>query len=209
MFRHSQFVKALSNRLEAIPMNRVPPIRFALAHRHAAFLAVDLLHVRDSAWVTTDVPLALLVLWLRSLGYQAFATWAFAALLLLGFLLYYGYFAAFESLWGGQTPGKRAVGPAILGVARTMSIPAQRTIRPAETRNWRRRSPRRDPRGTDGVVRVIRVSTAPGVCNMGGGDAIPLTGNGRKGRVNPHGCGLSGVKLVANSTSRAYLTQPV
>ena len=32
------------------------------------------------------------------------------------FLLYYGYFAAFEALWGGQTPGKRAVGLRVISV---------------------------------------------------------------------------------------------
>ena len=36
--------------------------------------------------------------------------------ILLGFLLYYGYFAAFEALWGGQTPGKRAVGLRVISV---------------------------------------------------------------------------------------------
>ena len=55
-------------------------------------------------------------LWFRSLGYQSTATWAFALLILLGFLLYYGYFAAFEALWGGQTPGKRAVGLRVISV---------------------------------------------------------------------------------------------
>src|SRR4030095_3808595 len=36
-------------------------------------------------------------------------TWALAAIVLLAFLLYYGYYAAFEALWNGQTPGKRAI----------------------------------------------------------------------------------------------------
>jgi uncharacterized RDD family membrane protein YckC len=36
-------------------------------------------------------------------------TWAMAVLVLLAFLLYYGYYAAFEMLWNGQTPGKRAI----------------------------------------------------------------------------------------------------
>ena len=35
-------------------------------------------------------------------------SWAFAVLLVLGFVLYYGYYALFEALWNGQTPGKRA-----------------------------------------------------------------------------------------------------
>ena len=36
-------------------------------------------------------------------------TWVLAILVLAGFVLYYGYFAVFEALWNGQTPGKRAI----------------------------------------------------------------------------------------------------
>ena len=36
--------------------------------------------------------------------------WAVAILLLFYFLLYFGYFAIFEIIWNGQTPGKRKVG---------------------------------------------------------------------------------------------------
>ncbi len=39
---------------------------------------------------------------------QSALTWVLAILLLIGFLLYYGYFALFEAIWSGQTPGKRA-----------------------------------------------------------------------------------------------------
>jgi len=40
----------------------------------------------------------------------ALNNWVIAGVLLSGFLLYYGYFAIFEILWNGQTPGKRYVG---------------------------------------------------------------------------------------------------
>lgn len=36
--------------------------------------------------------------------------WGFAVLILFYFLLYFGYFALFEILWNGQTPGKRKAG---------------------------------------------------------------------------------------------------
>jgi uncharacterized RDD family membrane protein YckC len=36
--------------------------------------------------------------------------WGAAILILFYFLLYFGYFALFEILWNGQTPGKRTVG---------------------------------------------------------------------------------------------------
>jgi uncharacterized RDD family membrane protein YckC len=36
--------------------------------------------------------------------------WGFALLVLFFFLLYFGYFAFFEIIWNGQTPGKRKIG---------------------------------------------------------------------------------------------------
>lgn len=38
------------------------------------------------------------------------AMWSFAILLIFYFLLYFGYFAFFEIIWNGQTPGKRKAG---------------------------------------------------------------------------------------------------
>jgi uncharacterized RDD family membrane protein YckC len=61
--------------------------------------------------------IGLLALWLRSLGFLVTSTWMAAALLFAGFVLYYGYFAFFESIWGGQTPGKRAVGLRVIAVS--------------------------------------------------------------------------------------------
>ena len=40
--------------------------------------------------------------------------WAPAIAILFFFCIYWGYFAAFEVLWHGQTPGKRAVGIRVL-----------------------------------------------------------------------------------------------
>jgi uncharacterized RDD family membrane protein YckC len=41
---------------------------------------------------------------------QRFSTWLVAGLVFLIFLLMYGYFAIFEIIWNGQTPGKRIAG---------------------------------------------------------------------------------------------------
>jgi uncharacterized RDD family membrane protein YckC len=41
---------------------------------------------------------------------QRLAVWGLAIMILVGFLLYFGYFALFEILWNGQTPGKRVAG---------------------------------------------------------------------------------------------------
>lgn len=44
-------------------------------------------------------------------SFERFASkWIMAILIFAGFFLYWGYFALFESLWHGQTPGKRYVG---------------------------------------------------------------------------------------------------
>lgn len=45
------------------------------------------------------------------------ALWTFAVLLLVGFVLFYGYFAIFEIAWRGQTPGKRLIGLRVIAVS--------------------------------------------------------------------------------------------
>jgi uncharacterized RDD family membrane protein YckC len=42
--------------------------------------------------------------------------WFLAALVIAVFLLFYGYFMAFEAFWHGQTPGKRLIGLRVLSV---------------------------------------------------------------------------------------------
>jgi len=56
-------------------------------------------------------------LWLASSGFRRTANWIGAILIFAAFLLYYGYFAAFEALSGGQTPGKRAMGIRVIRVS--------------------------------------------------------------------------------------------
>jgi uncharacterized RDD family membrane protein YckC len=43
--------------------------------------------------------------------------WFLAILVVAAFLLFYGYFAAFEAFWHGQTPGKRLIGLRVLSVS--------------------------------------------------------------------------------------------
>ena len=40
-----------------------------------------------------------------------------ALLILAAFVLYYGYFAVFETMWSGQTPGKRAIGIRVIAAS--------------------------------------------------------------------------------------------
>lgn len=43
-------------------------------------------------------------------GIGRFGIWVIAALILVAFCIFWGYYAAFEALWNGQTPGKRWAG---------------------------------------------------------------------------------------------------
>jgi uncharacterized RDD family membrane protein YckC len=54
------------------------------------------------------------------------AVWGGAVLMLFYFLLYFGYYAMFEIMWNGQTPGKRKVGIRVIK-------DSGRPLTPAET----------------------------------------------------------------------------
>jgi uncharacterized RDD family membrane protein YckC len=61
--------------------------------------------------------LAFLAIFVISLGFSASGlferkqpAWVTAIFILLGFCLYWGYYATFETFWKGQTPGKRWAG---------------------------------------------------------------------------------------------------
>ncbi len=83
------------------------PLQFPLAGIGSRFLAVllDTL-VQFVVFLAFFVVAALLLGGTVSLWPEAW-TWTAAILLLLFFTLYYGYFAVFEAIWNGQTPGKR------------------------------------------------------------------------------------------------------
>lgn len=86
------------------------PLEFVLASVGSRFLALAL----DSLFQAGGF----LVIVLAGVAVAAFSRvfrldgglWVLAGVVLTGFLIYYGYFAVFEALWNGQTPGKRIVG---------------------------------------------------------------------------------------------------
>jgi uncharacterized RDD family membrane protein YckC len=83
------------------------PLEFPLAGIGSRFLAVlfDTL-VQSLVFVVFFVFAALLLGGTASIWPEAW-TWTAALLVLVFFVLYYGYFAVFEAMWNGQTPGKR------------------------------------------------------------------------------------------------------
>ena len=87
------------------------PLEFAVAGIGSRFLAVAV----DSL-IQVGIGLGLLILLgilgvtSRWMGLRNAGVWLMAALGFCVFALMFGYFAAFEILWNGQTPGKRVVG---------------------------------------------------------------------------------------------------
>lgn len=84
-------------------------LEFPLAGAGSRFLALAIDTLLQIAGFTILGILALVAAFFRIGLQSALGTWALAIVLILGFVLYYGYFAAFEALWNGQTPGKRLV----------------------------------------------------------------------------------------------------
>lgn len=86
-------------------------IEFPLAGIGSRFLAVLIDSLIQVAAVTVLILLlAGLAFGLRNAGLPGFPSagiWVVAILIFVYFLLMYGYFMLFESIWNGQTPGKR------------------------------------------------------------------------------------------------------
>lgn len=83
------------------------PLEFSLAGIGSRFLALAL----DSL-IQLTIGIFLVVVWALVVGgiasvWRGGWTWVTALALLAFFLLTVGYFAIFEALWNGQTPGKR------------------------------------------------------------------------------------------------------
>jgi uncharacterized RDD family membrane protein YckC len=83
------------------------PLEFPLAGIGSRFLALaaDTLLQLAVAWVLVIVFVVSAVS--LSLFSKGAGLWTFAVLLFALFCLQFGYFALFEALWNGQTPGKR------------------------------------------------------------------------------------------------------
>jgi uncharacterized RDD family membrane protein YckC len=90
-------------------------LEFPLAGVGSRFLALSLdmlLQVTIAVAVMAAVSGTWSLIGSRSGG----GPWYVAILIIAAFLLFYGYFAAFEAFWHGQTPGKRLIGLRVLSV---------------------------------------------------------------------------------------------
>jgi uncharacterized RDD family membrane protein YckC len=92
-------------------------LEYPLASAGSRFLALAIDTLIQLAIFVALVALALGGLALeRAIGSSA-VIWIEAALLVIGFTVYYGYFAAFEARWNGQTPGKRIIGLRVIAAS--------------------------------------------------------------------------------------------
>jgi uncharacterized RDD family membrane protein YckC len=92
-------------------------LEFQLAGAGSRFVAIAIDMLIQGAIFSVLLLVALGAGWIGSLGFRSVATWIFAALVIGTFVISYGYFAAFEALWAGQTPGKRAVGIRVIALS--------------------------------------------------------------------------------------------
>ncbi|HEX9367860.1 MAG TPA: RDD family protein [Vicinamibacterales bacterium] len=95
------------------------PLEFVLAGVGSRFLALAFDTVLQAGTIALLVVMLFAVrrLVAFALPGPALGAWAIAALIAAGFVVYSGYFAIFESVWRGQTPGKRLVGLRVIDVS--------------------------------------------------------------------------------------------
>src|ERR1700733_16123845 len=83
-------------------------LEFPLAGIGSRFIAILIDYALQFAAFVALILGAMLFLPSMQKFESASAKWAVAVMVLIPFLLQWGYFALFEGLWHGQTPGKRA-----------------------------------------------------------------------------------------------------
>jgi uncharacterized RDD family membrane protein YckC len=94
-------------------------LEFPLAGVGSRFLAMAFDSLLQGIAVVVLVAVGLFISALAGTGssFSGLGLWGLAILFAIGFAIYSGYFAVFESLWMGQTPGKRLVGLRVLDVS--------------------------------------------------------------------------------------------
>jgi len=82
------------------------PLEFPVAGIGSRFLALAI-DVLFQALAVAVLGIMAIVISARGYRMQTRGVWMTAIIVLLLFLLHFGYFAVFEALWNGQSPGKR------------------------------------------------------------------------------------------------------
>ena len=90
---------------------------FALASIGSRFLALAVDTLLQIAATIALAGIGLAILFASAATFDTLSPWVLAVLFLVYFLIYHAYFAIFEAMWNGQTPGKRAVGLRVISVS--------------------------------------------------------------------------------------------
>jgi uncharacterized RDD family membrane protein YckC len=85
-------------------------LEFSLATIGSRFLAVAIDTIIQIACAIVLLMVVAAGIWATGALGLAARPWVLAVLVIGGFVIYYGYFAVFETVWNGQTPGKRVIG---------------------------------------------------------------------------------------------------
>jgi uncharacterized RDD family membrane protein YckC len=104
-------------------------LEFLSAGIGSRFLALALDTLLQLALAIAVLVIALLINVIVSQGWPTATIWAAAFVLMVWFLLYFGYFMLFEIRWSGQTPGKRLVGLRVLAASGRPATPYEIAIR--------------------------------------------------------------------------------
>ncbi|MGB6429197.1 MAG: RDD family protein [Candidatus Acidiferrales bacterium] len=105
------------------------PLEFEIAGIGSRFLAIAIDTLIQTA-AAVIVGLAGALIFISLLRTREPSTiWLAAILIVFAFVLFYGYFAIFEAIWNGQTPGKRSVGIRVIKDSGRPITPAESVAR--------------------------------------------------------------------------------
>lgn len=104
-------------------------LEFSLASIGSRFLALAIDTLIQFALALLLFGVIAFGAWIAFLTVETASTWLLAILVLGLFLIYYGYFAAYEVAWNGQTPGKRFIGLRVVHVTGRPLSPFEAVLR--------------------------------------------------------------------------------
>jgi uncharacterized RDD family membrane protein YckC len=105
------------------------PLEFAIAGIGSRFLAMAIDSLIQIAIFAVLVLGGVLLFMVLFRAYAPSTLWLGAILIILFFLLFYAYFAIFEAIWNGQTPGKRSMGIRVIKDSGRPITPAESVAR--------------------------------------------------------------------------------
>lgn len=104
-------------------------LEYTLAGAGSRFLALAVDTVLQILGIASLVLILVAARVISGTGVASWATWLQAGVVLAYFAVMYGYFALFEAMWNGQTPGKRLIGIRVISGSGRPVTPLDATLR--------------------------------------------------------------------------------